>query len=116
MSTVTWLGQAGFRIDLDGVRCVVDPWASPHEARLVPPPPEELTADGIDWLLVTHEHLDHLDLPLVRLVLERSPATRVVLPAPVARLAALATRSSSLPRRAGHRSPIRRVTALPGWR
>ena len=86
MSTVTWLGQAGFRIDLDGVRCVVDPWASPHEARLVPPPPEELTADGIDWLLVTHEHLDHLDLPLVRLVVERSPAARVVLPAPVARL------------------------------
>jgi L-ascorbate metabolism protein UlaG (beta-lactamase superfamily) len=83
---ITWLGQAGFRIELDGVCCVVDPWASPHEARLAPAPPEALTADGVDWLLVTHEHLDHLDLPVVRLALERSPTARVVVPAPVARL------------------------------
>jgi L-ascorbate metabolism protein UlaG (beta-lactamase superfamily) len=83
---LVWLGQAGFRIDLDGVRCVVDPWVSPHDGRLVPPPPEDLVAEGVDWLLVTHEHLDHLDPSAVRLVLERSPAARVVAPDPVARL------------------------------
>lgn len=80
---LTWLGQAGFRIDFEGTSIVIDPWVSPHEARLVPPPPLELVADGIDWLLVTHEHLDHLDLPFLPRLRERSPAARVVLPAPL---------------------------------
>ena len=62
---------------------VVDPWGSPHEDRLIPPPPLELAADGVDWLLITHEHLDHLDLPFLRIVLERSPAMGVVVPAPL---------------------------------
>jgi L-ascorbate 6-phosphate lactonase len=34
-------------------------------------------------LLVTHEHLDHLDLPFLPTLLERSPTARVVLPAPL---------------------------------
>jgi L-ascorbate metabolism protein UlaG (beta-lactamase superfamily) len=80
---LTWLGQAGFRIDFEGTSIIIDPWVSPHEARLVPPPPLELVADGIDWLLVTHEHLDHLDLPFLPRLRERSPAARVVLPAPL---------------------------------
>jgi L-ascorbate 6-phosphate lactonase len=78
-----WLGQAGFRIELDDVRVVVDPWVSPHEQRLVPPPPLELAADDVDWLLVTHEHLDHLDLPFLPVLLERSPSARVVVPLPL---------------------------------
>ena len=82
----TWLGQAGFRIEIDGACCVVDPWASPHELRLVPPPPETLTADGVDWVLVSHEHLDHLDPPVLRLAAERSPAARLVLPRSIAHL------------------------------
>lgn len=80
---LTWLGQAGFRIEVDGVRVVVDPWLGAHEDRLVPPPPLELAADAVDWLLVTHEHLDHLDLPFLPVLLERSPGARIVLPAPL---------------------------------
>jgi L-ascorbate 6-phosphate lactonase len=80
---LTWLGQAGFRLVAGGTCVVLDPWGSPHEGRLIPPPPLELAAEGVDWLLITHEHLDHLDLPLVHAVLERSPAVRVVVPAPV---------------------------------
>jgi L-ascorbate 6-phosphate lactonase len=80
---LTWLGQAGVRVEAGGVTVVVDPWGSPHEDRLIPPPPLELAADGVDWLLITHEHLDHLDLPFLRIVLERSPAVGVVVPAPL---------------------------------
>ncbi len=80
---LVWLGQAGFRLELDGVSVVVDPWLSPHELRLAPTPALELAADGLDWVLITHEHLDHLDLPLLPTVLERSPAASVVLPAPI---------------------------------
>jgi L-ascorbate metabolism protein UlaG (beta-lactamase superfamily) len=78
---LTWLGQAGFRLSFDGVELVVDPWVSPHENRLIPPPPLALVADGVDWLLVTHEHFDHLDLEFLPVLLERSPAARVALPA-----------------------------------
>jgi L-ascorbate 6-phosphate lactonase len=82
-SEVTWLGQAGFRLDIGGTRLVVDPWVSLHEHRLIPPPPLALAAECLDWLLITHEHLDHLDLPFLPAVLERSPGIRVVLPAPI---------------------------------
>jgi L-ascorbate metabolism protein UlaG (beta-lactamase superfamily) len=85
---VTWLGQAGFRLELDGVCFVVDPWASPHELRLIPPPPPVLAAEEVDWLLVTHEHIDHLDLSFVPAVLAASPRARVVLPAPLRRMVA----------------------------
>jgi L-ascorbate metabolism protein UlaG (beta-lactamase superfamily) len=83
---LTWLGQASARLELDGITVVIDPWQSPHERRLIPPAPVELAAEGVDWLLITHEHLDHLDLPFLPTVLERSPGVRVVLPTPVAEL------------------------------
>ena len=80
----TWLGQAGFRIEIEGATVLVDPWASPHELRLIPPPPAGLTVEGIDCVLVTHEHLDHLDLPFLPTVMEGSPGARLVVPTPLA--------------------------------
>jgi L-ascorbate metabolism protein UlaG (beta-lactamase superfamily) len=81
---ITWLGQAGFRLEVGETVVVVDPWISEHEDRITPSAPLELAADGVDVLLVTHEHLDHLDLPFLPSFLERSPDARVVLPAAVA--------------------------------
>jgi L-ascorbate metabolism protein UlaG (beta-lactamase superfamily) len=80
---LTWLGQAGFRIEAGGVTFAVDPWVSEHELRLAETPAVELAADRIDWVLITHEHLDHLDLPFLPEVLERSPDAKVVLPASI---------------------------------
>jgi L-ascorbate metabolism protein UlaG (beta-lactamase superfamily) len=80
MTRLTWLGQAGFRIDAGDTSFVVDPWATPHENRLIAPPPFELAADDVDCVLVTHEHFDHLDLPFLAVILERSPTASVVLP------------------------------------
>jgi L-ascorbate 6-phosphate lactonase len=85
-SRATWLGQAGVRLETDRTCVVIDPWVSPHADRLVQPPSLELAADGVDWLLVTHEHLDHLDLPLLPALLERSPGARIVLPLPLVEL------------------------------
>ncbi|HEY7381141.1 MAG TPA: MBL fold metallo-hydrolase, partial [Gaiella sp.] len=81
-----WLGQAGFRLDIGNVSLVVDPWVSPHELRLASTPAVEVAAEGIDWVLITHEHLDHLDLPFLPEVLARSPSASVVLPASIAAL------------------------------
>ena len=68
---ITWLGQAGFRIEVGETVFVVDPWISEHEDRITPAAPLELAADDVDVLLVTHEHLDHLDLPFLPSLLER---------------------------------------------
>lgn len=81
---LTWLGQAGFLLETDGCRALIDPWLSPHEARLIAPPPFELVSEAIDWVLVTHEHDDHLDLPFLRRLAARSPSARLILPAPIA--------------------------------
>jgi L-ascorbate metabolism protein UlaG (beta-lactamase superfamily) len=80
---LTWLGQAGFRIDVEGHGILVDPWLSPHELRAIPIPPLPLVSEGVDWLLVTHEHIDHLDLPFLPDLVAAAPGLRVVLPEPI---------------------------------
>jgi L-ascorbate metabolism protein UlaG (beta-lactamase superfamily) len=81
---LTWLGQAGFLLEAHGRRLLIDPWISPDEARLLAPAPFELVCEGIDWVLVTHEHDDHLDLPFLRRLARRSPDARLIVPAPIA--------------------------------
>jgi L-ascorbate 6-phosphate lactonase len=80
---LTWLGQAGFLLATAGTRGLIDPWVTAQEARLIAPPPPELVED-VDWVLVTHEHDDHLDLPFLRRLAARSPRTKLVLPRPIA--------------------------------
>ncbi|MCZ2404686.1 MBL fold metallo-hydrolase [Paenarthrobacter sp. Z7-10] len=94
MSTpqLRWLGQAGFIIAGNSGRVVVDPFLSQFPGRLVSPPvqPEDLV--GSLAVLVSHEHVDHMDLPTLRRLRELDPAIRVVLPHPLLELA----RSSGL--------------------
>jgi L-ascorbate 6-phosphate lactonase len=80
---VTWLGQAGFRFDVGERRILVDPFFGEHEARLYPPPALDEHGTGVDWLLVTHEHLDHLDPYSLREVAARSETLTIVAPAPL---------------------------------
>jgi L-ascorbate 6-phosphate lactonase len=88
VSSLTWLGQAGFLVETEGLRILIDPFLSGHEARLFAPPPVEPYVEGIDWLLVTHEHLDHLDVDLLPVVAAHSPDLTVVLPTPIVEQAA----------------------------
>lgn len=63
---INWLGQAGYIIKLSGKIICIDPYLSnivekfEGLKRLVPIPilPEELEAD---YLIITHDHLDHFD-------------------------------------------------------
>ena len=81
---VTSLGHAGLRIDAPALRMLCDPWMSPGGAVLgswFPFPdnahvrtPQMLDAD---WVAISHEHLDHLDLPLLQAL---SPSMRLVIP------------------------------------
>jgi L-ascorbate metabolism protein UlaG (beta-lactamase superfamily) len=80
---LTWLGQAGFLVEAGGARLLVDPFFSAHEGRLFAPPPVDVFGARIDRVLVTHEHLDHLDPESLRAIATRSPGVAVVAPEPL---------------------------------
>jgi L-ascorbate metabolism protein UlaG (beta-lactamase superfamily) len=67
-AAVTWLGHASTLVELDGARVVIDPVLRgrvAHLSRRSPSiPPASL--GPLDAVLITHQHLDHLDLPTLR--------------------------------------------------
>jgi L-ascorbate 6-phosphate lactonase len=87
------LGQTGLRIDLGDLTVLVDPYLShsvqeldaPDLLRQVPIPykPEELTS--VDWVLITHEHLDHCDPHTLPALSEASPRSHFIGPLAVRR-------------------------------
>jgi L-ascorbate 6-phosphate lactonase len=87
--SIRWLGQSGFLLGLGSMNMLIDAWFSAHELREHPAPSIDALPERIDWLLATHEHADHLDLPALPALIERHHGLRVVVPAPlVARVAA----------------------------
>jgi L-ascorbate 6-phosphate lactonase len=118
-STLTWLGQAGFLLETEGLRLLIDPFLSEYDARLYPPPPAKPLAERIDWLLVTHEHLDHLDVDFVPILAEHSPAAGVVLPTPIVdqadRLHAGLRTIGVQPGDSLELSPSVQLQVLPAW-
>ncbi|WP_136443744.1 MBL fold metallo-hydrolase [Pacificoceanicola onchidii] len=90
-ASIRWLGQAGFIIDINGTRIVIDPYLSdslaekyrgkpfPH-IRMMPVPiaPSELR--DVDWVLCTHGHSDHMDPGTLPALLAANPGARVLAP------------------------------------
>ena len=64
-AALSWFGQASFAARGGGVTVLFDPFLSPYDGRLHASPlaPEE--AVGIDVVLCSHEHVDHLDVPSI---------------------------------------------------
>jgi L-ascorbate metabolism protein UlaG (beta-lactamase superfamily) len=67
LSGVTWLGHSTVVVDLDGTRVITDPVLRRRviHLRREAAVEDELVA-GIDGILVSHTHFDHLDLPSLR--------------------------------------------------
>ena len=63
-----WLGHAGFLLYLGGRRILIDPcFAPPPMTRqYLPPPPVVGQLGGIDYLLISHGHMDHLHPPSLK--------------------------------------------------
>ncbi len=86
-----WLGQAGFAIEAQALRIVIDPYLSdslavkyagtefPH-IRMMPPPILPGDLRQIDYILCSHSHTDHMDPGTLPEVLRTNPECRIVLP------------------------------------
>lgn len=64
---ITWLGQAGLLIETGGKKIMVDPYLSDSVEAINPKNwrrvavDESLFEEDIDMIVITHDHLDHLD-------------------------------------------------------
>lgn len=67
---VTWLGHATLRLELDGATILTDPALRPRLAGLIrhAEQPKPSSWHGVDAVLVSHAHHDHLDLPSLGLL------------------------------------------------
>lgn len=84
------LGQAGFAIRSPSSVIYVDLCLSDHNNFALPPPfdhrrltraplnPAEI--NNADLVLCTHDHLDHLDPPTIRVLADSSPSAKLVVP------------------------------------
>lgn len=79
-----WLGQASFALKAAGVVVYVDPYLQVSSNRLSPPAfaPEAVT--NADLVVVTHDHLDHVDPNTLPGLAKASPSARFVAPSPIA--------------------------------
>lgn len=85
---LTWIGHSTLLVQLDHVTFLTDPiwserasplsWAGP--ARFVPPGIALDALPPIDFVVVSHDHYDHLDLPTLAALAARDPATRFFVP------------------------------------
>jgi L-ascorbate metabolism protein UlaG (beta-lactamase superfamily) len=72
---LTWLGHATVLLELGGARLITDPvlrnriW---HLRRQTLPPRRDAVA-GLDAVLISHLHLDHLDVPSLRRLGSETP-------------------------------------------
>ena len=87
---LAWLGQAGFALRFGGTRLLIDPYlsdhlerkyrgsASPHD-RMTPSAGVEVF-DGVDFILCTHQHGDHMDPEALPILAARNPNCRIIVP------------------------------------
>jgi N-acyl-phosphatidylethanolamine-hydrolysing phospholipase D len=86
--TVTWVGHSTLLVQMDHVTFLTDPiWSdTPSPIRFVGP--KRFVEPGlafedlppIDFVLVSHNHYDHLDLPSLKALALRDPRTRFFVP------------------------------------
>ena len=90
-STAEFLGQAGFRFRIGEQTIYVDPYLSdsveeldaPDLRRQVVRPLAPEKVDDADWVLITHEHIDHCDPHTLPQLAKASPDARFLGPSPV---------------------------------
>jgi N-acyl-phosphatidylethanolamine-hydrolysing phospholipase D len=86
--SVTWIGHATVLVQMDNVTFLTDPiWSkrpSPvpliGPSRFVKPGMAIIDLPPIDFIVISHNHYDHLDLPTLRKLAKRRPETIFFVP------------------------------------
>ena len=85
------LGQSGCKLTFPGTTVYLDPYLSnsvqvldsPDLDRLLPIPHAPASVTDADWVLITHEHIDHCDPHTLPELASASPTARFMGPPPV---------------------------------
>ena len=83
---LTWLGQAGLLFDTDGKKILIDPYLSDNVKNFEPqnyrrvPVDESFLSIKPDVIVVTHNHLDHLDKETLKYYLTEDAEVLVLAP------------------------------------
>ena len=78
---ITWFGHSTFLVEIDGSRVLIDPFwgerASPFSfmgfKRFFPPPMPLDEMPDVDAVVISHDHIDHLDEPAIAWLNRRGP-------------------------------------------
>jgi L-ascorbate 6-phosphate lactonase len=81
--SLTWYGQAGFRLAGGDSQVLIDPFMSERDTRRYPPVASAEDFGDITLVLCTHEHLDHMDTGFLPKFAAANRDARIVVPAPV---------------------------------
>ena len=75
-----WLGHSTFYLYLNGLRIMFDPvfGSVPFVKRIIDIPINPLYIRDIDYILISHDHYDHLDRRSIRTILSQSRFTSIV--------------------------------------
>jgi L-ascorbate 6-phosphate lactonase len=77
------LGQAGVAIRGRDDLVLIDPFLTRRADRISEPPVDAAALEGVTAVLATHEHADHLDLPIWPGIAAASPGARFVVAEPL---------------------------------
>lgn len=79
---IIWLGHSTFIIVVNGITLITDPvfFDVSMIKRKVPIPCDENCLKGIDYLLISHDHRDHLDKKSIGIIAKNNPNIEALLP------------------------------------
>jgi L-ascorbate metabolism protein UlaG (beta-lactamase superfamily) len=79
---IAWLGHSSFFIRLNGVNFLTDPvyHSIPFTRQITPTPFKAEQIKNIDYLLLSHDHRDHFDVPTLSIILANNPKMEVLMP------------------------------------
>jgi N-acyl-phosphatidylethanolamine-hydrolysing phospholipase D len=93
-STVTWVGHSTLLVQIDGINFLTDPMWSKTASPVPPIGPRRLVKLGlaiedlppIDFVVISHNHYDHMDVPTLKKLFTINPDTVFFVPMDNAKL------------------------------
>jgi len=79
---IVWLGHACFLLQLGGLRYLIDPQLTdmPFVPRRVFPPFTYDEIRGVDYLLLSHDHRDHVDKKCIKAICKNNAIRKILCP------------------------------------